>query len=195
MLAQVSIIVVLIVGLVGIAYADEIVDITPLSSIRGCDPCYNPETVHIDAGEKVTWTNSDSSQHTVTSGSLNAPSGLFDSSLFMANPFEFTFNDSEVIDYYCMIHPWMTGQVMVEATEVTPDRIWANQKDRGASSELAALKVEVEDLKLENASLQQEIQLLEEEIESLKDHVVEMSSEFMGAVKSLNEWFRLNMVL
>ena len=40
--------------------------------------------------------------------------GLFDSSIFMAgNSFEFTFNDPGTYDYFCMVHPWMTGIINV----------------------------------------------------------------------------------
>ena len=40
--------------------------------------------------------------------------GVFDSGLFMAGAvYEFTFNDAGSFDYFCMVHPWMTGIVNV----------------------------------------------------------------------------------
>jgi plastocyanin len=39
---------------------------------------------------------------------------MFDSSLFMAgSTFEFTFDDAGTYDYFCMVHPWMTGIINV----------------------------------------------------------------------------------
>ncbi|MDH3736058.1 MAG: plastocyanin/azurin family copper-binding protein, partial [Nitrosopumilus sp.] len=40
--------------------------------------------------------------------------GVFDSGLFMSGSiFEFTFDDTGTYDYFCMVHPWMTGIVQV----------------------------------------------------------------------------------
>src|SRR3989344_1851665 len=57
----------------------------------------------------------ESAAHTVTSGSpADGPSGMFDSSLLIGgNSFEHTFDSSGSVDYFCMVHPWMTGNVQV----------------------------------------------------------------------------------
>lgn len=88
------------------------------TSTPGCDDtksCFNPDSVTIAKGGKVTWTNTDTAAHTVTSGSpTDGPSGVFDSSLIMSgNSFEFTFDESGTYTYFCMVHPWMTGSVTV----------------------------------------------------------------------------------
>ena len=88
------------------------------SGVPGCDEtneCYIPYEVTISVGDTVTWSNDDTAAHTVTSGtSSGGPDGVFDSSLFMSgSTFEFTFDDSGTFDYFCMVHPWMTGQVQV----------------------------------------------------------------------------------
>jgi plastocyanin len=59
--------------------------------------------------------NIDSAAHTVTGGTASTgPSGVFDSSLLMADAaYGFTFDDAGSYDYYCMVHPWMTGTVTV----------------------------------------------------------------------------------
>jgi plastocyanin len=58
------------------------------TSVPGCETsneCYLPYVVAVDAGGVVTWSNDDSAAHTVTGGSAaDGPSGVFDSSLFMA---------------------------------------------------------------------------------------------------------------
>jgi len=88
------------------------------TAVPGCEEtndCYLPGTVSINAGDTVIWSNTDTAAHTVTSGSpTNGPDGIFDSSLFMAGAtFEVTFDDSGSYDYFCMVHPWMQGNVQV----------------------------------------------------------------------------------
>ena len=88
------------------------------TSVPGCEEtneCYIPATVSINAGDTVSWSNDDTAAHTVTSGSAaDGPSGVFDSSLLIAGgTFEHTFDSSGTEDYYCMVHPWMTGSVKV----------------------------------------------------------------------------------
>jgi len=88
------------------------------SSVPGCDEtneCFIPAEVSISVGETVTWSNDDTAAHTVTSGlPAEGPDGVFDSSLFMAGTtFEHTFDEAGEYDYFCMVHPWMTGKVSV----------------------------------------------------------------------------------
>jgi len=88
------------------------------TAVPGCEEtneCYLPQDVSINAGDTVIWSNTDTAAHTVTSGSpTDGPDGTFDSSLFMAGAtFEATFDDSGSYDYFCMVHPWMQGNVQV----------------------------------------------------------------------------------
>ncbi len=88
------------------------------TAVPGCEEknaCYLPYTVSIKKSDTVKWSNDDTAAHTVTSGSAtNGPSGVFDSSLLIAGgTFEHKFTSSGTIDYYCMVHPWMTGKVQV----------------------------------------------------------------------------------
>lgn len=83
----------------------------------GCDEtdtCYIPSIITIKKGESVTWLNEDSAFHSVTSGFYDAPDGLFDSGhLDPYQLFSFTFDETGIYDYYCTLHPWMEGQVIV----------------------------------------------------------------------------------
>jgi len=106
------------------AFADHAtasVSIASGSSVPGCEEtkeCYLPYTVTIDPGGEVTWSNDDSAAHTVTSGTAkDGPDGNFDSSLFMAGTtFSVdTLDEEGTYPYFCMVHPWMTGEVIVEA--------------------------------------------------------------------------------
>jgi len=84
----------------------------------GCEEtnrCYVPSSITINPGKQVTWVNEDSAFHSVTSGFYDAPTNLFDSGYL--DPFEsftFTFEESGTYDYFCTLHPWMNGQVIVE---------------------------------------------------------------------------------
>jgi len=89
------------------------------SSVPGCEEtneCFIPAEVTISVGGTVTWTNDDTAAHTVTSGTAtDGPDGIFDSSIFMAGKtFEHTFDEAGEYDYFCIVHPWMTGKVVVE---------------------------------------------------------------------------------
>lgn len=87
------------------------------ASTPGCDAkktCYTPFETKVKKGTKVTWTNGDTAAHTVTSGKKATSDGTFDSSLFgPGKTFSYTFSKAGSYDYFCMVHPWMTGKVTV----------------------------------------------------------------------------------
>ncbi len=100
-------------------HAEAHVSVPAGSSVPGCeetDECWFPSEVTVDVGGQVTWTNDDTAAHTVTSGSAaDGPDGNFDSSLFMAaTTFEHTFDTVGEYPYFCMVHPWMVGTVVVQ---------------------------------------------------------------------------------
>ena len=91
------------------------------SSVPGCEGtdegCFIPSTVTIDMGGEVTWVNDDAAAHTVTSGVLadGGPDGLFDSGLLSPETsFSATFWAEGEYPYFCLVHPWMEGLVIVE---------------------------------------------------------------------------------
>ena len=94
------------------------VTISPGTYVPGCEDsnmCYVPTHPKINSGGEVIWTNNDSVMHTVTSGNArDGPNGLFDSQLI--EPFEsysLDFGITGEYEYFCMVHPWMTGTVIV----------------------------------------------------------------------------------
>ena len=97
------------------------------TSVPGCEEtneCYIPYEVTVDVGGEVTWTNDDTAAHTVTAGSAaDGPSGVFDSSLFMAGTsFSFVFEEAGTYPYFCMVHPWMEGIVVVQEASGEEDK-------------------------------------------------------------------------
>lgn len=95
------------------------VSIASGASTPGCEDnneCFQPDTATVGVGGTVTWTNDDTAAHTVTSGTAtDGPDGTFDSSIIMAGKtFSNTFDEAGTYDYFCVVHPWMTGKVVVE---------------------------------------------------------------------------------
>jgi len=70
---------------------------------------FRPATVNAKAGQKVTWSNDDSTTHTVT-----ADNGSFDSgNLSPGKSFSTTLAKSGTVKYHCSIHSFMQGTVNV----------------------------------------------------------------------------------
>jgi plastocyanin len=84
----------------------------------GCektDSCYIPSLITVKQGKQVTWKNGDVAFHSVTSGFYGEPDSLFDSGhLDPEEKFSVTFDEQGTIDYFCTLHPWMAGKVIVE---------------------------------------------------------------------------------
>jgi predicted secreted protein with PEFG-CTERM motif len=90
------------------------------SGVPGCEEtneCWVPNEVTVDVGGEVTWTVDDSAAHTVTSGTpsdADSVGAMFDSSLLMAgSTYSYTFDEEGTVDYFCIVHPWMQGVVIV----------------------------------------------------------------------------------
>ena|ERR671912_397305 len=89
------------------------------SSIQG-SPDYDPDELTVAAGSEVTVTNDDTLPHTVTSGTgPTDPNSAqsFDTSLINGGE-SATLSLAQVAagqyDYYCMVHPYMTGKLTVQ---------------------------------------------------------------------------------
>jgi plastocyanin len=81
------------------------------------DKPYMPGSITIKTGDKVGWINTDEEVHTVTSGfENNTDKGKqFDSGLLNNNQtFEHTFDKAGTYNYFCTVHPTMTGVVNVK---------------------------------------------------------------------------------
>ena len=89
------------------------------SSIIG-SPDYDPDELTVSAGSEVTVVNQDTVLHSVTSGTgpTDPNSGQqFDTGLIIAGE-SATLSLAQVApghyDYYCLVHPYMTGTIIVE---------------------------------------------------------------------------------
>lgn len=71
---------------------------------------FNPGSVSVAVGTTVTWTNQDSTAHTVT-----ANDGSFDSGPVQpGSSFSHTFTKAGTVAYHCKIHPSMTATIIVK---------------------------------------------------------------------------------
>ena len=123
------------------AYADHSeVTIVPAegSGAPGCeetaDGCYIPSTATVDVGGVVIMSNTDTAAHTWTSGTPDdGPDGIFDTSLLMAGgSFEWSPDTVGEYPYFCMVHPWMQGTIIVqEVGAVEDDQVDDHGDDHG----------------------------------------------------------------
>ena len=74
-----------------------------------------PATLAVAKGTKVTWTNKDSTAHTVTSGTRPNKDGKFDSGQLAGGAtFSFTFTDAGTFNYFCQNHSFMNATITVQ---------------------------------------------------------------------------------
>jgi len=119
-------------GSTSIAYAEEYIVDIPFGAYNPelntpAEVWYDPPQMVVTTGDTITWYNDDRESHTVTSGessgrfgwmdnkSLGKPDGIFDSERFLpGESWSYKFEESGTFSYFCTIHPWMEGIVIVE---------------------------------------------------------------------------------
>ena len=98
------------------ASAGDSITISPGSSDPDNGKFFIPDTLTVSKGTTATWVNDDSVVHTVTSGKPNSKNGgaEFNSSYLDAGKtFQHTFDTAGTFPYYCTLHPFMKGKVIV----------------------------------------------------------------------------------
>src|SRR2546427_440342 len=80
------------------------------SSHYPAGPFFSPANLTVKVGKTVTWVNKDTGTHTVTSDG----SSMFDSGFMPTGAtFQFTFTTARTYPYYCTVHPFMKGAIVV----------------------------------------------------------------------------------
>jgi plastocyanin len=75
------------------------------------DFMFNPPTITVKSGEKITWINRDEEPHTVVSvGKKFQKSSALDTD----QEFTITAGEPGTYTYFCSVHPKMTGTIVVE---------------------------------------------------------------------------------
>jgi plastocyanin len=72
---------------------------------------FSPADITVKVGTTVTWTNSDSTTHTVTE--TDGQDGPNSGNLEPGKTYTFTYNTAGTFKYHCAIHPEMLGTVTV----------------------------------------------------------------------------------
>jgi plastocyanin len=71
---------------------------------------YGPPILSVPVGTKVTWVNHDEEPHTVTSATgAFSSAGLVNEDMFVQ-----TFTKPGTYEYFCKVHPFMKGTVVVK---------------------------------------------------------------------------------
>jgi plastocyanin len=73
------------------------------------DFAFNPQTIQAKVGDSITWTNQDTTAHTVTLDDKSVDSG----SVAPSSTFSHAFTQAGTFTYHCEIHKQMTGTVTV----------------------------------------------------------------------------------
>lgn len=94
---------------------------------------FDPQTVQIDKGVTVLWTNKDAVPHTVTGDSFSS------GPLSPGQSFSYTFADDGTFAYHCSLHPQMTGSI-IAGTGVS-----ASQQSTQASTQVAQSQTQAPD--------------------------------------------------
>ena len=131
-----SLCILVIVTIIPGAFADHlIVEVEPMQGAAAftqeCaekpEGCWTILEVTINEGEEVKWINTDFDRHTVTNGvdGVDPNAGMLFTSgvLKTGDSFSYTFDTAGEYPYFCALHPWMTGLVIVQADELTTTKV------------------------------------------------------------------------
>ena len=98
------------------------------SSEQGCEVtnlCFVPSYATAHVGDTIIFLNGDDAAHTSTSGTpMTGPDGVWDSGLQQSGvDYELILDTAGTFDYFCMVHPWMAGQLQIlpEGAKITDD--------------------------------------------------------------------------
>ena len=94
------------------------------AAVQG-SPDYDPDAAQLPVGNTIVWDNQDAVPHTATSGTgPQDPESaqLFDTGIINggeeSTPVELQgVSEGQTIPYYCIVHPYMTGELTVAAAE------------------------------------------------------------------------------
>lgn len=108
----IGVIVLILVVVIGLKYIKPAAPsnlVVPPNSVIIQSNSFNPDTLTVKVGTKVTWTNNDSYTHNVTSDDGTFTGGNIDS----GQSISFTFTKAGTYNYHCAIHTFMTAKVVV----------------------------------------------------------------------------------
>lgn len=101
----------LLIGVIALSGCTQSPQNIPPNTVIIQNFAFSPNNLTVKTGTTVTWTNNDSTTHTITSDN-----GAFQSSgnLNQGAKYTFTFTKAGTYPYHCSIHPNMKGTVVVQ---------------------------------------------------------------------------------
>jgi len=97
-------------GVFGRSSATEAQEKPATNEVRIDNFSFTPMELTIAPGTQVTWVNKDDVPHTVISVDHKFKSQALDTD----EKFSFTFQDAGTYEYFCSVHPKMTGKIIVK---------------------------------------------------------------------------------
>jgi len=89
---------------------------------------FTPSQITVKFGAEITWINNDNGVHTVVSGKSGINNVMYADGVFDSGPFGPQVNFTQSFfkegnyQYFCKLHPWLTGQVTVSPYSGPPDQ-------------------------------------------------------------------------
>ena len=167
---------------------------------QGGPGCYTPVTATVDVGGVVTMTNTDpTGVHTFTSGTVDgfapSPDLVFDTSVLMSgDSFEWIPTQAGEQPYYCMLHTWMIGTIIVQEVHAD-DNAEAEEAAaaEAAAAEAAAAEAAAAEAAAEEAAAEEAAALVAEEAAADVELMVMISdSQVMGGTQIELEFSELH---
>ena len=108
-----------------------------IGAISRTTDAYQPNPIYLKEDKMVVWTNNDYNLHIVTQGRLSVGIDTalrFDSGILSrGQSFSYIFDKEGTYNYYCTIHPWMVGQVVVIPNSTTVPALATNNQSASIS--------------------------------------------------------------
>jgi hypothetical protein len=129
----------------------------------------------------VTWKNPDNSVHTVTSGtSYNGPDGAFDSEIiYPGKSFSVEFPYDGTYPYFCMIHPWMEGSVVVSSVSAVTIEELSQQQTQQPEQQTQQPEQQTQQPE-QQTDAEQKIAELEAQQKAAEERIAELEKESGG---------------
>ena len=157
--------------------------------------CYTPVTATVDVGGVVTMTNTDpTGVHTFTSGTVDgfapSPDLVFDTSVLMSgDSFEWIPTQAGEQPYYCMLHTWMIGTIIVQEVHADDNA----EAEEAAAAEAAAAEAAAAEAAAAEAAAAEAAALVAEEAAADVELMVMISdSQVMGGTQIELEFSELH---
>ena len=179
------------------AFAEVTIEPSPDSGSMGCENtsvgCFVPSIATVDVGEKVIFSNTDDThKHTFSSGlsSDNEAGTIFGGEFLNPGESEEWIPDTVgEFPYFCMIHPWETGMIIVQEAEAeeTPVETPSEETPVETPSEETPVETPSEETPVETPSEETPVETPSEENGGCLIATAAFGSEMAPQVQQLRE--------